>query len=542
VETRGLDSEFARETYVETDLDQLLAEDIRNGKVSLVILCGNAGDGKTAFLQNLSRNLGLEITHSSKRFWHRTLDNGIEVKANLDGAASFGGRSAKELLDEFFAPFMEGINSDGLVHLVAINDGPLLEWMERTQQEVQQTWLIDQLESILLGETAEVHDRIRFVDLNARSLVGGSQDHEDTLDTRFLNKLLDKMVGSAEVWHECESCSAKDRCHANRSVDTLHDETEGQIARTRLAHALQAVHLRGEVHITAREIRGTLAYIFFGTNDCEDLHKDPGLPKQHYWDRAFDPGSEYRQGDILKELSLLDPGLDSHPRLDRELLKRYQDDHHHEEIDSTPLASLRRRAYFELSEEETIQICRRQGGLDIAGGHHTSRFIQAASGKDLDLICGDLCEGLARLEDLPESARKSGWVPLHITPRTPTETAFWVEKPQSRFSLAPAQLRAVAGLETLPTQLVLTYTFENSHKEHLTMGLELFSLLLDLKDGVQLTDSRSDEVFSNLTIFKQRLVHEDDRTLFAWNPRDERTLKISIEMQDEIQKLTATAI
>jgi hypothetical protein len=49
-ETRGLDSEFAHDTYVETGLDRFLPEAIRAGDVSLVILCGNAGDGKTAFL------------------------------------------------------------------------------------------------------------------------------------------------------------------------------------------------------------------------------------------------------------------------------------------------------------------------------------------------------------------------------------------------------------------------------------------------------------------------------------------------------------
>lgn len=60
-ETRGLDSDFARQTYVETHLDTLLIQDIRDRKVKLVILCGNAGDGKTAFLQNLASKLGLDV-------------------------------------------------------------------------------------------------------------------------------------------------------------------------------------------------------------------------------------------------------------------------------------------------------------------------------------------------------------------------------------------------------------------------------------------------------------------------------------------------
>lgn len=45
-ETRGLDSDFAAATYVETDLEESLHRDIVERKVSLVVLCGNAGDGK----------------------------------------------------------------------------------------------------------------------------------------------------------------------------------------------------------------------------------------------------------------------------------------------------------------------------------------------------------------------------------------------------------------------------------------------------------------------------------------------------------------
>src|SRR5262249_37235508 len=66
-ETRGLDSEFAAQTYVETALEETLDHDIRERRVRLVILCGNAGDGKTALLQRLASRLGLGEHQSSKR-------------------------------------------------------------------------------------------------------------------------------------------------------------------------------------------------------------------------------------------------------------------------------------------------------------------------------------------------------------------------------------------------------------------------------------------------------------------------------------------
>ena len=45
-ETRGLDTDFAEQTYVETKLEEALYRDVLSRKVRLVILCGNAGDEK----------------------------------------------------------------------------------------------------------------------------------------------------------------------------------------------------------------------------------------------------------------------------------------------------------------------------------------------------------------------------------------------------------------------------------------------------------------------------------------------------------------
>ena len=45
--TRGLDES----TYIPTKLDTSLKEDVLGGKKKLVVLTGNAGDGKTAFIQ-----------------------------------------------------------------------------------------------------------------------------------------------------------------------------------------------------------------------------------------------------------------------------------------------------------------------------------------------------------------------------------------------------------------------------------------------------------------------------------------------------------
>ena len=90
------------------------------------------------------------------------------------------------------------------------------------------------------------------------------------------------------------------------------DETvlrQGTFLRRRLAAALQAVHQRNEVHITARELKAALSYVLFGIYACEDLHADVDLRPHVPGDFAFDPASPLRQGELLRELTRLDPAL-----------------------------------------------------------------------------------------------------------------------------------------------------------------------------------------------------------------------------------------
>lgn len=540
-ETRGLDSDFARMTYVETALDEILADDIKNRRVSLVVLCGNAGDGKTAFLQNLAANLGLEVGASAQRIWDLTLDDGLKFYANLDGSAAFQGRSANELLDECLAPFQTEEFPENLVHLLAVNDGKLLEWLE--DGSASDSDLTDQLYDALADDYAELDPRIRFIDLNKRSLVGGFQKNSQEISADFVDKLLEKMLGSEmDVWQPCHSCTAQMRCHAWASVDALRDVEKGSTLREKLTRALLAVHQRGEIHITARSLRAALVYIFFGTWECADLHENPSFFPTMYYDRAFDFNSLFRQGDLLAELSRLDPALESHPDIDRFLLKKVEDAliQNNQLAEPPALDSLRRQAYFEWTKEE-IEKIGGENALGLAKSQHLDKFLLVESGTDPERqnICSQLCEGIARLEDLPEAAFETdvNSVPLKITPRTPTETAFWVSKPRDKFTLKPRIIRAVAGIETLHTHVVLSYKFDNGHVEELGIGAELFDLLMELREGYQISDAQSDDTFANLSIFKQRLAQEGDRVLFAWNPASEKVMKLEAAMVDGVQKL-----
>lgn len=538
-ETRGLDSEFAAQTYVETGLDRALKWDVQAANVDLIVLFGNAGDGKTAFLQNLAQEVSGDLIPSQQRLCERRLEDGRMFKVNLDGSAAYQNQSANQILEAFFKPFHTLTPARNSIHAIAINSGKMLEWLDERDGDTPFT---EQLRDSLFGSQALSNPRLRLIDLNHRSLVGGI--NEGQISTQFLDELLDRLLGGQikpDPWTVCASCSAQHRCSARASVLELRDAQRGARLRQRLADALQACHLRGEIHITARELRAALVFIFFGVHDCQELHDNPELTQAPYWDRVFaaeGPASAQRQGELLKELARFDPALDANPIVDRQLLAQHP-------IASPGtaqrLASARRRAYFEWGETEFAQLQLPSDPLPLHGAQHLHRFrrVPLMSDQEQQTLCHELCQGIARLEDLPELVHtRSDGLPLHLTPRTPTDSAFWVLKPWARFTLTAPLPPATQGLEVLHTHLVLTYRYADGSDEQLPIGLELFHLLLELKDGMQLSGIGQEGVFAHLEIFVQRLAQEDSRELWGWHPEaDADVMRLMVSLQDGRQTL-----
>ena len=541
-ETRGLDSDFARKTYVPTELEQLLYDDIIKRKVRLVLLCGNAGDGKTALLQSLAARLGQSNRSSSERIIETKTSDGLLVRMNLDGSAAWQERSADDLLDEFLEPFQLGKPDEDITHLLAINDGRLLEWIER----VDHTPLTDDLTELLKDQTISGKSYIRFVDLNQRSLVGGIGERQNQVDTGFLEKLLDKFYGgyeAAKIWKPCHTCLAQNRCEVFRAMKVFGPETVAGSefeevrprARKRLFEALQSVHLRGETHVTVRELRATLVYILFGTHFCDDYHESPeDISFSTYWDRSFSPDSPDRQGELLSELVKFDPALEAHPKIDRHLTRfpsPYSENTapNYAQLKREPA---RRRAYFEWTERNIEETAGESHALDLAQGRYLHHFrdLPLKNQEELAELCERLCRGISRLQDLPPQAfEHKDAVPLRIMPRTPTETAFWVEKQLASFRLEADIPNREDELAHLHRHAFLIYSCHDGREEKLPMGAELFHLLLELGEGYQLGDISTDDTFAHLSIFVQRLVSEDERRMLAHNPMlDEDIHEISV--------------
>lgn len=543
-ETRGLDTSFAADTYVKTRLEDTVYRDIIERRVRLVVLCGNAGDGKTALLQHLAGRLGFGVQPSSQRILEGITSDGLLVRMNLDGSAAWLARSADDILNEFLAPFQQGPPTDDIAHVLAINDGRLLEWIGTNEIG---TPLTEELCDAVERQATSDGSHIRFINLNERSLVGNITADSKQVNPEFLDRLLDQLYGGEranETWAPCVTCQSKTSCEVFRAA-RLFGPTEVPFAastsdrswsRQRLIEALQAVHLRGASHVTVRELRAALVYILFGVHFCSDYHEELAVDAVPFWDRAFSPDSPDRQGEVLGELTHFDPALEAHPQLDRYLLSPPAVERRKAAPQYTGLSldSAIRRAFFEWKPEQIEEIAGSSDALGLARGRNLKLFRNLPF-DDVDenrRICARVCRGISQLEDLPlQALDRKDVVPLRITPRTPTETIFWVEKQLSSFRLEP-DVPGTPELDRLHRQAFLVYRYRNGDEERLRLGAEVFHLLLELSDGYQLGDISTDDTFAHLSIFVQRLIREDERELLVWSPmRDDLIYKTSTSVR-----------
>jgi hypothetical protein len=105
--TRGLD-DLGRRTYVPTLLDEGLMPEVIAGRFKLVLITGNAGDGKTAFLQQFEARLGGQgglVSNEALLNGRRFTTGGRSFLTNYDGSQDEDDRANDQVLREFFAPF-----------------------------------------------------------------------------------------------------------------------------------------------------------------------------------------------------------------------------------------------------------------------------------------------------------------------------------------------------------------------------------------------------------------------------------------------------
>jgi serine/threonine protein kinase len=326
---RGLD-EIARLTYVPTRLDEKLTPVIAEGRFRLVIVTGNAGDGKTAYVQTVEQffqQLGAEIealpTGNGSRWTHGALN----YQTNYDGSQDEEDLENNAVLEQFFSPFsgdtLVGLDG-GEVRLIAVNEGRLLDFLDHSEARDRYTGMRRFVKSALEGLDSPAGALL--VNLNLRGVTAGGRN---SLIEAQLRAILRE-----DLWRPCNVCSIRSKCPIKHNVSSLADDVNGQTVRDRVRRLFEVVYLRRRSHITMRDLRSSLSWLLLRDRSCEDVAAllarddeqaarelasiyypdafahDVGMPKQTVDDRLV---ALLREADIG---FVNDPQLDH--RLDRE--------------------------------------------------------------------------------------------------------------------------------------------------------------------------------------------------------------------------------
>ncbi|NOK18304.1 methylation-associated defense system protein kinase MAD6 [Corallococcus carmarthensis] len=332
--TRGLD-EIARLTYVRTGLDEKLAPAITTGRYRLVIVTGNAGDGKTAFLQQveaLFEQNGAAITQLPSKNGSTWTWEGRSYSTNYDGSQDEEDRSNDAVLDAFFKPF-EGEEMAGLsgsdVRLIAINEGRLLDFLAHGPRANAYGGLRRFVNDALGGRAAP--EGALLVNLNLRAVTAGGAN---SLVERQLMQLL-----QPDLWASCDGCSVRKSCPLLHNANTLRDPNSGPTVRERVRRLFEVVHLRRRAHVTMRDLRSALSWLLLRDHGCADVQAvlkridqdGPAPVVALYYTEAFaDPesgaslpvqtaGPERATDRLVRRLREADVGRVNHPTLDRQL-------------------------------------------------------------------------------------------------------------------------------------------------------------------------------------------------------------------------------
>ncbi|MCP9857937.1 MULTISPECIES: methylation-associated defense system protein kinase MAD6 [unclassified Cyanobium] len=318
--TRGL-NELGRLTYIPTLLDENLIPEVIAGKFKLVLITGNAGDGKTAFLQQLEVEAGTQAQLQSSDplpNGRRFSTTGRTFITNYDGSQDEEERKNDDVLYEFFRPF-SGTNPDAWptdeTRLIAINEGRLVDFLKTARDEFPALLAVVE-ESLRTGE--DKHD-IAVVNLNWRSVVASPISDDNSILERQLRALV-----KPKYWQACQSCDLKDKCYVHHNAQTFQDRTAAPQVIERLKTLYTLSHLRGRLHITIRDLRSALSFMLSSARDCTEIHslysegKRELIAAGFYFNSwmAADTGTADR---LLQLLKGVDVGSAADPRLDRGL-------------------------------------------------------------------------------------------------------------------------------------------------------------------------------------------------------------------------------
>lgn len=529
--TRGLDT-ISEQTYVETALDRDLLPSVLAGEFSLVLISGNAGDGKTAFLQMIERAAKDEqaiVTPvmNGARFQLR----GRTFLSNYDGSQDEGDQTNDDVLRAFLAPF-NGKNSSGWAasketRLIAINEGRLVDFLESNRADFE-ALAAHVKEGLRTGEPA---NGVAVVNLNLRSVVVDPEGFDNSILERLVNRMTHE-----KFWEPCHGCDLRNRCYAFHNAQTIQDETAGKRVVERLKSLYTITHLRGRLHITLRDLRSALAYMLVGTRDCGEIHELYRTGQRDQISQGFYFNS-WRGGDapnadrLLTLLAEVDVADSDDPRLDRaldfvspaadrtlfrfeqrgnydrEILRSFYDElprdisgkisAHRVEAHRRFIAMARRRAFFE----------RRDIGWRTMLPYKAAEDLLAVVRGDRspEILLEPLVMAINRGEGLTRPERLDNALALQVRRVEGGSVRSYRLFPMQRFALSVAdEAKSARFVEHMPTGLTLRYQDEHLQAE-LFISLDVYEMLQRLNNGYRPSVEEEQGYYLSLAVFKNQL-------------------------------------
>ena len=341
-------------TYTQTKLDKKLIGDIMQGKYKLIIITGNAGDGKTAFIRKVEAQDQQRQAQTNRNGAKFTL-SGVPFISNYDGSQDEEERANDEVLADFFRPFYYLSQYDKLEEgrIIAINEGRLIDFLH-SQPGLRQ--LDDNIEDYFYREGhVDLIPGLMVINLNLRSVTARDEDGTPSLLAQQI-----KAITKPELWTKCQGCPVADRCYIRYNVETFQDSTSGDAVITRLEWLLRTIVYKRELHITMRDLRSMIAFMLTRDYSCEQVKKlieyvNTEDLAEYYWQYYyFNITAPY----IIPKKYFPFPSLESNDRLIRLLRET--------DIARVSLPSLDRDLYFrsKRSEDYLIFTDRKQSLLD----------------------------------------------------------------------------------------------------------------------------------------------------------------------------------
>jgi serine/threonine protein kinase len=533
--TRGLDDLSSR-TYIPTRLDTVLLPAILEAQFKLVLISGNAGDGKTAFIQKLERtipkaNLQPNSNGNGSTFTH----NSHQFRTNYDGSQDEGQVSNTAVLLDFFAPFQgddPATWQPQATHIIAINEGRLIDFL--TEQEPQFPYLTQLVRQGLRGEA--LADGIAVINLNLRSVVADGPEPVSSIFDRLIRELI-----KPKYWKACQNCDLKDRCYVHHNIRTLSSKKSGTKVIQRLKTLHELTHLRGRLHITLRDLRSALAYTIAGTRNCDQIHElySHGTPESRmailngYYFNAWMGGITGNSDRLLTLLREIDIGATSSPNHDRtfaflepsrhaenerlnfsdrskhdtDLLERIFNDLSRDysskisppEIQAhiTYVAMLRRRYYFERRDENWQSMLPYHSKLELLD------LIKNPS--ELTTKTTTIITAINRGEGLRNPASIGSNLALRVRQVDRATIRSYRLFEEQHFSLHIPMIGNVDPfLEYLPSAIELRYAHA-ANPAKLIINLDVYEMLIKINQGYYPNWEEQQGIYRNVAVFKNIL-------------------------------------